>query len=132
MTREEAKELLPIMQAFAEGKTIQFRENINNMWKDIIWPSFNKSPSTYRIKPEPEYRPFKTQEECWAEMQKHQPFGWVHENSSGHYKHINNLYTNNISFQETESAESSNFKWSFSVLLKSYTFADGTPFGIKE
>ena len=26
MTREQAKELLPIIQAFAEGKTIQFRE----------------------------------------------------------------------------------------------------------
>ena len=132
MTREEVKEMLPIMQAYAEGKTIQFRENINNMWEDIIRPSFNKSPSAYRIKPEPRYRPFKTQEECWNEMQKHQPFGWVRENSSGHYKHINNLYTNKISFQETEIAESGNFEWSFAVLFKSYTFADGTPFGLKE
>lgn len=65
-------------------------------------------------------------------MLKHKPFGWVHENSSGHYKHINNLYANNISFQETESAESGNFEWSLSVLSKSYTFADGTPLGIKE
>lgn len=31
----------------------------------------------YRIKPEPKYRPFKDAEECWNEMQKHQPFGWT-------------------------------------------------------
>ena len=37
MTREEAKELLPIMQAFAEGKTIQSKQ-INapdTQWRDI-------------------------------------------------------------------------------------------------
>ena len=132
MTREEVKKMLPIMKAYAEGKTIQFREDINDMWGDIICPLFNKSPSAYRIKPEPKYRPFKSQEECWQEMLKHQPFGWVRGNSSGYYKHINNLYTNNISFQETEIAESGNFEWSLSVIFKSYTFADGTPFGIKE
>jgi hypothetical protein len=27
MNRQEAKELLPIIQAFAEGKTIEFRTN---------------------------------------------------------------------------------------------------------
>ena len=30
-------------------------------------------------KKEPTYLPFKNKEECWAEMQKHQPFGWVME-----------------------------------------------------
>ena len=27
MTRKEAKELLPIIQAFAEGKTVQYKNN---------------------------------------------------------------------------------------------------------
>ena len=130
MTREEAKALLPIMQAFAEGKTIEFRA-CDGEWKVTNTPTWSNH-LFYRIKPEPKYRPFRTQRECWDEMLKHQPFGWVHENSSGHYKHINNLYTNNISFQETENAESGNFEWSLSALSKSYTFADGTPFGIKE
>ena len=31
----------------------------------------------YRIKPEPKYRPFKDAKECWAEMQKHLPIGWL-------------------------------------------------------
>lgn len=29
---------------------------------------------------EPSYRPFKNQEECWNEMLKHEPFGWVKKN----------------------------------------------------
>ena len=128
MTREEAKELLPIMQAYAEGKTIQFRVNINNMWEDIICPSFNKSPSAYRIKPEPEYRPFKTKGECWNEMMKHQPFGWLTSKKTdnnvliGYVGELNNVY---ISFTAGESEA-----YSADMLFDNYKFVDGTPFGM--
>ena len=60
MTREEAKELLPIIQAYAEGKTIQYR-NVVCEWEDVTIEedlSFADNPSEYRIKPEPKYRPF--------------------------------------------------------------------------
>lgn len=50
MTREEVKKLLPIMQAYAEGKTIQFRV-CNKKWIDIDDPSFDVGID-YRIKPE--------------------------------------------------------------------------------
>ena len=79
MTREEAKNLLPIIQAFAEGKTIQLFTN--GIWEGAENPSFEEL-SRYRIKPEPKYRPFKSQEECWTEMLKHQPFGWVKSKKS--------------------------------------------------
>ena len=75
MTREEAKELLPIMQAYAEGKTVQYLNKEYN-WQDFDDQSFFGGVS-YRIKPEPKYRPFKSQEECWNEMLKHQPFGYI-------------------------------------------------------
>ena len=75
MTREEVKEMLPIMQAYAEGKTIQFWDE--GQWSDLFESDFYKSPDRYRIKPEPKYRPFNTKEECWNEMMKHHPFGWV-------------------------------------------------------
>lgn len=133
MTREEVKEMLPIMQAYAEGKTIQFRENINNMWEDIIRPSFNKSPSAYRIKPEPEYRPFKTQEECWNEMQKHQPFGWLKSKENEFCINIGE-----VSWKEGYGDVVITFYTSkpFSLYsndaYREYTFADGTPFGIRE
>lgn len=78
MNRQEAKELLPIIQAFAEGKTIQYYTNLAPHWVDIDpdgAANFSSHPSKYRIKPEPKYRPFKNQNECWEEMLKHQPFG---------------------------------------------------------
>ena len=67
MKRTNAKELLPIIKAFSEGKTIQYSNN-DKKWVDIESPSFNYEPSLYRIKPELKYRPFKSVEECWEEM----------------------------------------------------------------
>ena len=69
MTREEAKELLPIIQAFAEDKTIQ--DWTNDTWKDKEYTSFGEL-SQSPIKPQPKYRPFKNQEECWGEILKHE------------------------------------------------------------
>lgn len=77
MNRQEAKELLPIIQAFAEGKIIQFKNAFGN-WVDCCdGELFNYPPKEYRIKPEPKYRPFKDKEECWQEILKHHPIGWV-------------------------------------------------------
>ena len=113
MTREEAKELLPIIQAFAEGKTIEFLNN-NGRWEELDDILFCREPKYYRIRLEPKYRPFETQEECWQEMQKHQPFGWIKK--KGNYI--------NITLIPKEG--------SYNLDLKNFTFADGTPFGIKE
>ena len=113
MTRKEIKDLLPIMQAYVEGKTIQYR--VYKEWEDIDNPSFNDLPSEYRIKPEPTYRPFKDKEECWNEMLKHQPFGWVKNGAA--------QYINALSIGDDKN---------FSDWFKLYIFADGTPFGIKE
>ena len=81
MNRQQVKELLPIIQAFAEGKTIQFHclEGLeSNSWRDISEDkniTFSYHPTRYRIKSE--YRPFKDAEECFEEMKKHKPFGWI-------------------------------------------------------
>ena len=127
MNRQQAKELLPIIQAFAEGKTIQVQE-------DIDWcylgndADFNLNPSRYRIKPEPKYRPFKDAEECWQEMQKHQPFGWLKDKEDGHYTLITAINKTDVD----QIALNGNTGWLFCSISKFYTFADGTPFGIKE
>ena len=122
MTREEAKELLPIMQAFADGKTIQVW--YNDTWQDEEYPSFGEL-NLFRIKPEPKYRPFRNVEECWQEMQKHQPFGWLKDTDNGGYIIISELDGEDIEI-------SSNNGWDYVGLMKCYTFADGTPFGVKE
>ena len=127
MTREEAKELLPIIQAFAEGKTIQFRE------RDIEEPSFDGCINEYRIKPESKYRPFNTKEECWNEMMKHQPFGWLKSKKNGSFCCIGEvswLYefeTVCIVLSTSESLSRNS-----DSVFDEYTFADGTPFGIRE
>lgn len=78
----------------------------------------------YRIKPEPKYRPFKSQEECWNEMLKHQPFGWVKEIPSEMLYLINGISNESIFIMEDIN--------SFKEAMNIYEFKDGTPFGIKE
>lgn len=119
MNREQAKKLLPIIQAFAEGKTIQVK-GPDNRWYDYknktCKLNFNSDPQSYCIKPEPKYRPFKDAEECWQEMQKHQPFGWVKYKEENKYTIYCNI-NNNCDFQAD---------------FEDFNFTDGTPFGIKE
>ena len=124
MTREEAKQLLPIIQAYAEGKTIQFLNG--GKWYDVYDTDFHQSPDIYRIKPEPNYRPFNSQEECWEEMLKHQPFGWVRSINTKRLRNIDSVGNSSIDIKCNGST------LYFDVVLNVYTFADGTPFGIKE
>ena len=131
MTREEAKELLPIMQAFAEGKTIEYRES-GGAWKVAHAPTWS-SCLFYRIKPEPRYRPFKTQEECWQEMLKHQPFGWLKSKKNGSFCCIGEVSWSDA-FRDVHITYSTNESLAHSTIsvFNEYTFADGTPFGIRE
>ena len=129
MNRQQAKELLPIIQAFAEGKTIQFLglTETEEWWKDLQCDKdiqFNYHFSRYRIKPEPKYRPFKDREECWNEMLKHQPFGWV------------KAYYGQFVITEIRGSKATIGRndrlLDFDYIFGNYKFADGTPFGIKE
>lgn len=72
---------------------------------------------------EPSYRPFKSQEECFEEMQKHNPFGWI-KSKMGNIFNIIALYHDEIKLNECE--------YGYSELFENYMFMDGTPFGIKE
>ena len=133
MTREQAKELLPIIQAFAEGKTIEIYNNTE--WQDLIIESikFDCKPSCYRIKPEPRYRPFKTQEECWQEMLKHQPFGWLKSKENGRFHCIGEVSWSD-EFETVHIALSTceSLSRSANSMFDEYTFADGAPFGVME
>ena len=90
MKREQAKELIPIIQAYAEGKDIEML-TVDNEWIKATFPNFTLNPRFYRIKPKLEYRPFKTKEECWNEMLNHQPFGWVISKGSVSYVNFGNI-----------------------------------------
>ena len=132
MTREEAKKLLPIIQAYAEGKKIEICDNRG--WKDLVVdsPNFDCKPSCYRIKPEPKYRPFKSQEECWEEMHNHPDFGWV-KRINGGYKQIMAIHIDIFNKHCADFAgQTGTACFEFEYIYKKYTFTDGTPFGIKE
>ena len=132
MTRKEAKELLPIIQAFAEGKTIQIKKEGD--WLEVGENTkvyFSESPSDYRIKPEPKYRPFRTQEECWDEMHKHPDFGYVRGKSIQKYNNIVMVSTNTDELLVTICGELGAHLLSANHMFECYTFTDGTPFGIK-
>lgn len=126
MTREEAKELLPIIQAYVDGRTIEKR--IATGWVEMRQLTFRDKPSQYRIKPEPKYRPFNSQEECWNEMLKHQPFGWVKNKATNILYNLLHIYKNKVGL----GIASGNFVLTLSDLFEYYVFIDGIPFGIKE
>lgn len=75
MDRNQAKDLLPIIQAFADGKDVETKTGSG--WMSIENMSFAGKPDSYRIKPEQKFRSFANAEECLQEMLKHQPFGWI-------------------------------------------------------
>lgn len=122
----ETIERIKVMQAFVNGKAIEERRISfdHTEWVDNNNPEWRWDKFDYRIKPESKYRPFNNARECWEEMQKHQPFGWI---SNGE------LLFNIISIGEgiTIHNSISNCGYSFKGAV-SLTFADGTPFGILE
>ena len=129
MTREEVKDLLPILQAFAEGRVIQYRDN--GVWKDITTEEGFYTDNAfvnvndYRIKPELTYRPFANAEECWQEMLKHQPFGWVKNKSNSRAYNILSVL-----LKEDNLYIRSNYV-TLGKAFENYTFADGAVFGVK-
>ena len=127
ITRENAKELLPILQAFAEGKQIQDKIEGVTDWLDTDEINFEYEGQKikHRIKPEPKYRPFKSQEECWNEMHKHSDFGWVRLKINSNLYHIDTVGGNNLIYVD-------NTYKGFKSIFQSFEFTDGTPFGIKE
>ena len=127
MTREEVKQLLPIIQAFAEGKAIESRciKGDKSLWYDDEDPSFDNDLE-YRLKPEPKYRPFKNAEECWTEMEKHKHFGWVKDKKDGHHALITAVDDDTCGM-----SLNGNAAWSLSGIMDLFTFADGLPFGVK-
>ena len=130
MDRNQAKVFYPIIQAFAEGKVIECRtkpsliegSDVPNDWTEMKEIGFWNNIE-YRIKPKQKYRPFRDAKECWQEMQKHQPFGWVKSTlfkDLALVKRVTNLYV-----------EINRDIIDYKDALDKFTFADDTNFGVK-
>ena len=124
MNRKEAKELMPIIQAFAEGKAIESRciKGYKSLWYDDEDPSFDDDLE-YRIKPEQKYLPFKDAEECWQEMLKHKPFGWVKSTLFKDFALVNRVTTLYVEINRDII--------DYKDALEKFTFADDNNFGVK-
>lgn len=143
MRKEKIKQLVDVMQAYLNGKTIQYYDvdlgykiehpgepNFNDKWVDVDEDHlFRPDFYDYRIKPGPRYRSFKNVEECWQEMLKHQPFGWIKRKEDVCYSMITGV---DVIGEKKYVSISGDHLWSFDETISKYTFADGTPFGIKE
>ena len=123
MNRNQAKELLPVIKAFSEGKAIQQTDGYD--WYDLDDPDFMANGSSYRIKPETKYRPFKNADECWQEMQKYKPFGWLKDKNDGH------LILITVVGNDKMMALNGRVGLDLLGMMNNYVFADGTPFGVK-
>ena len=130
MDRNQSKEFYPILQAYAEGKVIESRtkpslvvgSDIPNDWTEMKEIEFWNNIE-YRVKPEQKYRPFRDAKECWQEMLKHQPFGWVKSTlfkDLALVKRVTTLYV-----------EINREIIDYKDALDKFTFADGTNFCVK-
>ena len=130
MNRNQAKEFYPFLQAFAEGRVIECRtkpstikgSDVPNDWTEMKEIEFWNN-TEYRVKSEPKYRPFNDAEECWQEMSKHQPFGWVKSTlfkDLALVKRVTTLYV-----------EINRDIIDYKDALEKFTFADDNNFGVK-
>ena len=125
MTREQAKQMAEVLNAYAEGKPIEVL--LDGEWGevDLNEYSFDERES-YRIKKTPKYRPFKNAEECFDEMKKHQPVGWLHLFDKS-FVQITKIKPKPLRIECDGSVY-----FCEELLKMRFTFADGQPFGIKE
>lgn len=132
INKEIIQKLNPLFQAIAEGKDIQVESGDGWMDIDLDGEGINVStliacPECYRVKPEPKYRSFNSAEECWGEMQKHQPFGWIKcEEGCFNIVYVTDEYVG------LADPDGSSISLASKNSYQDNTFADGTPFGIKE
>ena len=126
MNRKEAAELSPFIKAFGEGRIIEFSSitDVSKAWREVTdFPIGMIKNFTFRIKPEQKFRPFKDEKECWAEMQKHQPFGWTYDYTNNIWDSITRVTSSGIIYEEDMMC--------FEDVFNRVKFADGTPFGVK-
>ena len=127
MTKEKAKYLAEVLKAYAEDKPIEVL--LDDGWREVNLDeySLDVENDSYRIKKEPKYRPFKNAKECFEEMKKHYPIGWMYLDKiwDNIVVHITEIGAIDIEFNSCVYS-------SVEAFNKGFTFADGQPFGIKE
>lgn len=125
------KEMIGVMQAFVEGKTIQFTSNGGIEWEITTCPSWNWDRFTYRVKPEKEYRPYENTDEMIEDWKTRfevpdwptysMPLIWVVQKGTDR-----KIFLSDISMDDVTAVFSYT---SMNGLLEGYTYLDGSPCG---
>lgn len=123
MTREEARKAAEVMLAYADGKEIQFKDDVDEVWKGCMEPLFNFDECEYRVKPEKKYRPYNSAKEFIDAQKEH-----------GEYFVCNGLYylPTCIDNRGVNSAGNVIVNYDYRVLLADFKWQDGSPMGILE
>jgi len=58
----DTKEMIAVMQAYIDGKQIEYKDKKSNQWLDTQSPVWDWFDCDYRIKPAPTYRPYNAEE----------------------------------------------------------------------
>lgn len=120
------KEMISIMQAYADGKKIEFRDNNgeHKSWENTYTPCWDWFGCDYRIKPEPKFRPYANADECFADVKKHG--GWIKAKGLDEYFHIGYIGDGFVRMVAGET----NLGEGFDKFLENNVWADdGTPCG---
>lgn len=117
MERAEIEEAIAIMQAYLDGKTIQYRSaTTNSTWKDVVGsPIWSWTNTQYRVKPQVVYRPYSSEVECMHDILTNHSNGWMKVKGENKYFLLN------------EVSPETNFE----LMFRSCEYIDGSPFGMK-
>lgn len=131
MDRQGVKKLLPVLTAYAEGRVIQYKKN--GVWKDIttdgdlyIIENAFINYDDYRIKPEPKYRPYYNVKECFKDMKKHEPFGYIRDKERKTITFILGTEDDEHEYLRLPVVGLCRLK----TLFEDFVYYDGSPFGI--
>ena len=127
MDREKAKELLPVIQALAEGKEIEYFSLNKNEWLPTL-KIFDERLS-YRVKVDPPYRPFNGRDELLETMTRSKlPFCWFRFKDLKEFGQI--LYISNDWIACARGIDT--VTYTYEEAFNNLTFLDGSPFGAKK
>lgn len=123
MTKETIKSVqdkINVMQAFIEGKEIEYRHICLNNWADNKSPLWQWGRYEYRVK-QKNYRPFETIDEVFEAMKLHG--GILCFDKSTRNPHCLSINTRQV-FVNANAVP-------FDELFEKYLFQDETPFGVE-
>lgn len=124
-------EMIAVMQAYEEGKEIEFRSKGSSAWHGAN-PKWNWAEYEYRVAPVKILRPYRDINEflsdyckrCnfpWHKGSTLLPIIWLQDKRTGEFSQITRYYKNGISLDGT--------LHNFVDAFNNYCYLDGKPFG---